>query len=84
MNTLQWHHERLSEKKKKTQQTEGAFLREGLLENLFQIHVTVEDLEQNNKMNFCKLPKLNEKDSLVLKGHTSKVTKLLVLMCNPF
>lgn len=49
-----------------------------MLENVFQIDVTVEDLEQNNKMNCRKLPKLNEKYSLVLKECTSKVTELLV------
>lgn len=64
-------------------QTQRAFLTEDILENLFQMHVTVEDLEQNNKINYCKLLKLNEKDSVVLKRHTSKVTKLFVLMCNP-
>lgn len=68
---------------KKKNRPERAFLTEDILENLFQMHITVQDLEQNNKMNYCKLSKLNEKDSVVLKGHDSKVTKLLVLMCNP-
>lgn len=67
----------------KKKQTERAFLTEDILKNLFQMHITVEDLEQKNKMNYCKLSKLDEKDSVVLKGHDSKVTKLLVLMCNP-
>lgn len=47
----------------------GAFFTEDILENLFQMHVTVEDMEQNNKINYCKLPKLNEKDSLVEGTH---------------
>lgn len=68
---------------RKKNQTERAFLTEDILENLFQMHITVEDLEQKNKINYCKLSKRDEKDSVVLKGHDSKVTKLLVLMCNP-
>lgn len=67
MKTLQWHHGRLSEKN-----PNRIFLTEDILENLFQIHVTVEDLEQNNKMNYCKLPKLNEKDSLIVRDTCPK------------
>lgn len=36
---------------RKKKQTEGAFLTEDKSENLFQMHLTVEDLEQNNKIN---------------------------------